>query len=141
MESGLSRTTNNQHILLMLYFGILFRPSIIHSVWVRRILFSNLVSILFRPAHHFLKGFPEVACPSVKPPVRIKICPVVCSDLLNNYFINATFTQNLFLDFFPDTPFPVLLSVVVCHPYFLQSKLIERARKAPHFPKGKKQGG
>ena len=26
----------------------------------------------------------------------------------------------LFLRFFPDTPFPVLPSVVVCHSYFLQ---------------------
>jgi hypothetical protein len=61
--------------------------------------------------------------------------------LLNGFFINAALTQNLFLGFFPDAPFPVLPSMVVCHPYFLQSELIERADKSPLiFPK-EKQGG
>src|SRR5574344_2848922 len=42
---------------------------------------------------------------------------------------------------FPDTPFPVLPSVVVCHSYFLQSELIERAEKSPLiFPKEKTRG-
>ena len=40
-----------------------------------------------------------------------------------------------------DTPFPVLPSVVVCHSYFLQSELIERAEKSPLiFPKEKTRG-
>ena len=43
--------------------------------------------------------------------------------------------------FFPDAPFPVLPSVVVCHPYFLQSELIEGADKNPLiFPKEKTRG-
>ena len=61
--------------------------------------------------------------------------------LLNGRFINAALTQQLFLRFFPDTPFPVLPSVVVCHSYFLQSELIERAEKSPLiFPKEKTRG-
>ena len=58
-------------------------------------------------------------------------------------FVNtdAALTQQLFLRFFPDTPFPVLPSVVVCHSYFLQSELIERAEKSPLiFPKEKTRG-
>ena len=61
--------------------------------------------------------------------------------LLNGRFINAALTQQLFLRFFPDTPFPVLPSVVVCHSFFLQSELIERAEKSPLiFPKEKTRG-
>ena len=59
--------------------------------------------------------FAEVARPSVKPPVGIKVRPVLHADLLNDRFINAALPQHLFLGFFPDTPFPVLTSVVVCH--------------------------
>lgn len=79
--------------------------------------------------------------PSVKPPVGIEVCPVRHAYLLNGRFINAALTQQLFLRFFPDTPFPVLPSVVVCHSYFLQSELIERAEKSPLiFPKEKTRG-
>ena len=88
-----------------------------------------------------LKVFPEIACPMVKPPVGIEVCPVRHAYLLNGRFINAALTQQLFLRFFPDTPFPVLPSVVVCHSYFLQSELIERAEKSPLiFPKEKTRG-
>ena len=79
--------------------------------------------------------------PSVKPPVGIEVCPVRHAYLLNGRFINAALTQQLFLRFFPDTPFPVLPSVVVCHSFFLQSELIERAEKSPLiFPKEKTRG-
>ena len=58
-----------------------------------------------------------------------------------NHEFDAALTQQLFLRFFPDTPFPVLPSVVVCHSYFLQSELIERAEKSPLiFPKEKTRG-
>lgn len=74
---------------------------------------------------HSLKVFPEVARPSVKPPVGIKICPVLNTDLLNDRFINTTLPQHLFLGFFPDMPLSVLTSVVICHPYFLQSEFLK----------------
>ena len=61
----------------------------------------------------------DIIRPSVKPPVGIEVCPVRHAYLLNGRFINAALTQQLFLRFFPDTPFPVLPSVVVCHSYFL----------------------
>lgn len=70
---------------------------------------------------HSLKVFPEIACPMVKPPVGIKVCPVVYTDLFNGSFINSMFPQHFFLGFFPDTPLPVLTSVVICHSFFLQS--------------------
>ena len=83
----------------------------------------------------------DIIRPSVKPPVGIEVCPARHAYLLNGRFINAALTQQLFLRFFPDTPFPVLPSVVVCHSYFLQSELIERAEKSPLiFPKEKTRG-
>jgi hypothetical protein len=33
--------------------------------------------------------------------------------------------QYFFLGFFPDKPFPVLTSVVVCHSFFLQSEFLK----------------
>lgn len=73
------------------------------------------------PGEHSLKVFPEIACPMVKPPVGIKVCPVVNTDLFDGSFINSMFPQHFFLGFFPDTPLPVLTSVVICHSFFLQS--------------------
>ena len=77
------------------------------------------------PVCHPLKVFAEVACPMVKPPVGIEVCPVVCADLLNGVFINSMLPQYFFLGFFPDKPFPVLTSVVVCHSFFLQSEFLK----------------
>ena len=48
---------------------------------------------------HSLKVFPEIACPMVKPPVGIKVCPVVYTDLFNGSFINSMFPQHFFLGF------------------------------------------
>jgi hypothetical protein len=36
--------------------------------------------------------------------------------------------QYFFLGFFPDKPFPVLTSVVVCHSFFLQSEICENVK-------------
>jgi hypothetical protein len=43
-------------------------------------------------------------------------------------FINSMFPQYFFLSFFPDKPFPVLTSVVVCHLFFLQSEIYENVK-------------
>ena len=67
-------------------------------------------------------------CPSVKPPVGIKVRPVLHADLLNDRFINAALPQHLFLGFFPDTPFPVLTPVVVCHSLFPPIRIFENVK-------------
>ena len=77
---------------------------------------------------HSLKVFAEVARPSVKPPVGIKVRPVLHADLLNDRFINAMLTQHFFLGFFPDTPFPVLTSVVICHSLFPPIRIFENVK-------------
>ena len=49
--------------------------------------------------------------------VGIKVCPGVYTDLFNGSFINSMFPQHFFLGFFPDTPLPVLTSVVICYSF------------------------
>jgi hypothetical protein len=48
--------------------------------------------------------------------------------LLYDRFINAMLTQRFFLGFFPDTPFPVLTSVVVCPSLFPPIRIFENVK-------------